>query len=235
MDEKNKVLEALGKLPELVDSVNAIIDESEKKDAFLAKMAETKVEAQMSEAGMHEIVDAVTEAIKATPCGVPDVSQTSQLFADAICENVKELVGEAVKEKVSNTAIKLEKHHYHTMTWDLSSYADKKTRQRFRILLILCLGLIGLVTCGIYLYLNCDIYWGEQYKEIYESEYTTDAERVALENDLFLTGYLPKEYKKNPKLVKEKIRRNQEIIRHRKMEDANKNGGKATVKTPLEL
>ena len=59
MNDKNQILEALGKLPELIESIKALIEESEKKDAFLAKMAETKVEAQMSDEGKQEIVDIV--------------------------------------------------------------------------------------------------------------------------------------------------------------------------------
>lgn len=233
MDEKNKVLEALGKLPELVDSVNALIDESEKKDAFLAKMAETKVEAMVSEEGMQEVVKEVKETIKTTPCASPDVSEASKLIAEAVREDVKASVQEAVEEKVTSMSIPLEHHHTHATTWELSKYAEAAARKWIMALFIMCCVMGLWIIVSSLWYLRSDVYWGKKYLEVVDSPYTTDEESEILWKDGYSTGRLPMEYKQNPKTVRGRIKRSQTLLKERKKE-AKANNGKWSANVPIE-
>ena len=233
MDEKNKVLEALGKLPELVDSVNAIIDESEKKDAFLAKMAESKVEAQMSEEGKQEIVDLVKEAITTTPCATPSVTEAGQLIADAVCDNVRNSVGEAIREKIANMSIKLEHHHTHDTSWELAKLANKAAKRWILTLVVLsCLFALWGVGSAIWFF-NSEMYWGWRYSKVYTSKYTTQEERTILWNDLKPTGFLPKKFKSNPDYVKSKIKQNEAVLKVRR-DQAERNKGQYSISAPIE-
>ncbi len=229
----NEILTALGALPELVNSTKSLIEESEKKDAFLAKIAENKVEAQMSDEGKQEIVDLVKEAIMTTPCAAPSVSESGQLIANAVCENVKEFVGEAVRDKVSSMSIKLEHHHTHNTSWELAKWADKAAKKWILVLIILS-GCLALCSLGsIIWFFNSELYWGWRYREVCSSEYTTEEERTILWDDLIPTGFLPKKYKSNPDYVKAKIKQNESVLKVRR-EQAKRNKGHYTISAPIE-
>ena len=233
MDEKNIVYEALGKLPELVVTLNAIVDENEKKDAYLAKIAESKVEAEMSEEGKQEVVEVVKETIKTTPCAAPDVSETSKLIAEAVCEDVKASVQEAVGEKVASMSINLDHHHTHATTWELAKYAEAAAKKWIMTLCIIC-GIMGLWIIGSsYWYFNSDVFWGKKYLEISLSPYSTKEEGDNLWKNGYPTGRLPEEYKQNPKTVRGQIKRNQTLLKERKKE-AIANKGKWSAKVPIE-
>lgn len=233
MNDKNQILEALGKLPELIESIKVLIEESEKKDAFLAKMAETKVEAQMSDEGKQEIVDIVEETVKATPCATPSVTEAGQLIADAVCDNVKAAVGEAIREKIANMSIQLEHHHTHDTSWELAKLANKAAKRWILVLAILsgCLALCGLGT-AIWFF-NSEMYWGKRYSDVCNSKYTTEAERTILWDDLMTTGFLPKRFKSNPDYVKAKIKQNEAVLKVRR-DQAKRNKGHYTISAPIE-
>lgn len=229
----NEILTALGVLPELVNSINAIIDESEKKDAFLAKMAETKVEAQVSEEGKQEILNAVVETIKNTPCAAPNVSDAGHLIAEAVREDVKDAVGDAVREKVKSMSIPLEHHHTHTTTLELVKYAEAAAKTWIIILSILCWTLLLWIFGFGYWYFDSEMYWGKRYYDMYHSEYITKDEKTLLWKDLTATGVLPKEYQSNPGYVKAKIKQNETVIAERRKQ-AKANGGIYSINVPIE-
>lgn len=233
MNDKNQILEALGKLPELIESIKALIEESEKKDAFLAKMAETKVEAQMSDEGKQEIVDIVEETVKATPCATPSVTEAGQLIADAVCDNVRNSVGEAIREKIANMSIKLEHHHTHDTSWELAKLANKAAKRWILTLVVLsCLFALWGVGSAIWFF-NSEMYWGWRYSEVYTSKYTTQEERTLLWSDLMPTGFLPKKYKSNPDYVKSKIKQNETVLKGRR-DQAERNKGQFSISAPIE-
>lgn len=82
-------------------------------------------------------------------------------------------------------------------------------------------------------YLNSDKYLGAKYTEIYFSKYTTDAERKMLDANTYTVGFMPREFDNTPKLVKQKIKRNKQILKARQYE-AERNKGKYSTKVSLE-
>ena len=82
------------------------------------------------------------------------------------------------------------------------------------------------------MHFTSDCYYGQQYTELVNSKYLTDSEKKALWDDAYAISALPKEYNKSPKLVKERLKRNQEIVRMRRRE-ANANKGKFSTDTPI--
>lgn len=233
MNDKNQILEALGKLPELIESIKALIEESEKKDAFLAKMAETKVEAQMSDKGKQEIVDIVEETVKATPCAAPNVTESSKIIAYQVLNEIEGTISHAVEEKVKTTPITLEHHHTHTTTYELSRYAEESTKKWLLILTIVCGLLSTIIIFGIYWYTNSEYYWAKEYTELYLSKYTTDAERNLLKENTYPVGILPKKFSQDAEFVKAKIKQNKAVLKERRRQ-AKANGGKYRTNTPLE-
>lgn len=232
MNDKNQILEALGKLPELIESIKVLIEESEKKDAFLAKMAETKVEAQMSDEGKQEIVDIVEETVKATPCATPSVTEAGQLIADAVCDNVRNSVGEAIREKIANMSIKLEHHHTHATTYDLARYADKGARNLVLFLAGLCTILTLWSVGSAFWYFHSESYWAKEYRDILFSDVTTETEMKQLREGTYTVGCLPREFSEDPGAVKVKIKQNKAIIEQRRRQ-AKKNKGRYSSQPAL--
>lgn len=218
----------------LIEKIKVLIDKFEKRDEMYAKILQKKQEAKLPESEVSKITEAVREAVRQTPCATPNVEGSAQIIADKVVEKVESTVQTAVENKIKSTHVKLEHHHTFDTTWGFSHYAEKRTRYGFRVLLVLCVVLIISIVGGVSWYHNREAYWGKQYWQICQSKYITDSERKALLENYYTTGILPLEYHKAPTLVKEKIRRNQEILRHRKM-DAENNGGKCSAKTPIEL
>lgn len=117
---------------------------------------------------------------------------------------------------------------------DFQSRLHKKTLRNW----ILALGIYSCIITLIggiiaYSYFNGEKYLGEQYAKIYFSKYTTDTERKMLDTNIFTVGFMPREFDKTPKLVKQKIKRNQQILSQREAE-AKANKGKFSMKIPLE-
>ena len=224
-------------LSQLLEKVKALIEKIEKREQEYAQILQKKQEAVLPESEVSKITDAVRDAVRQTPCATPDVEGSAHIIAEKVVEMVGATIQSAVENKIKSTRIKLEHHHTHEATWDIARYAEKRMRRGLQVLGGLCAALLLTIIGGLIWYRNSDIYWGEQYIEMCFSPFVTVAEFNALneaEGDTIYTGYLPQEYKKNPTLVKEKIRRNQEIIRHREME-AKSNKGKYSTKTPIEL
>lgn len=235
MEEKNKIYEALGKLPELVDSINSLIEENEKKDAFLAKMAETKVEAQMSEAGKQEIVELVEKTIKETPCATPDVAESSTIIANQVLGKIDGSVRHTVEEVVKSTPITLEHHHthIHATTYELRKYADDASKKWLLILSIVCGLLFTILVGGTYWFYNSEYYWGKEYSELFHSKFTTEKEKDMLWENVKVVVLLPREFKTNPEFVKAKIRQNKSVLEEREKQ-ATRNKGKFSTDIPLE-
>lgn len=73
---------------------------------------------------------------------------------------------------------------------------------------------------------------GEEYVELCRSEYVTPEEKELLRRDAHVVSLLPKEYGKDPKIVRRNIRKNRKEIERRKKE-AERNGGRWSVHTDM--
>lgn len=63
---------------------------------------------------------------------------------------------------------------------------------------------------------NSANYWGKQYYEIYSSPYLTKKEKEKISRDVRTIAILPNEFNKDPKRVKEQIKKNKAILKERK-------------------
>ena len=223
MDDKNKVYEALAKTPELVKNINLFIKEDEKKMAFIAKVAESKVEAEMSEKGKQEMIETVKKTIEETPCALPDVKELSSLIAYAATDELRK----AIKKEVTENHVQVDCHHVHEhiLASELEKMAGEKARIKINFLAYLCAFLVVALTCHLIWYFHSEGYWGRQFTEIVQSEYITPEEKNLLLEDAYSITVLPKGYEDNPGYVKEKIRQNKLVIKGREKQ-YDKNNGK---------
>lgn len=229
----NSVIEALSKVPELVETTKSIIEQNEKTNALFAKMLEHRAQAEIPNEEVQKVVLSVTDGVKRTRCAAPDVSDCSELIAQGVLNRTRGAVENAVRETVQNTPITLEHHHTHVTAMGLAQMAEEKTRNLLALASIgLCVLLLW-IGVAIAMYYHSDTYWGTQYLDIVCSEYTTDDERAMLWENHYNVSVLPKEYRLNPSYAKNKIKQNKMVLKQRRRKGKDKNGNFSTP-VPLE-
>lgn len=237
MAENNELIKALSRVPELVETTNRVLAENEKIIGILSEAILKRVQATIPENELEMVSNRVSAAVSRTRCATPDVSEVSRCVADEIIKNVSavttNVVTEATKSAIDGMQLKVEHHHTHTTLGYMCQMAEKTLRNW---ILGLAIYSVILSFAGILIgvsYLNSDKYLSAKYSEIYFSKYTTNAERKLLETNIYTVGFMPREFDKMPKLVKQKIKRNLQILSQREAE-AKANKGKFSTKVPLE-
>ena len=127
----------------------------------------------------------------------------------------------------------MEHTHVHTTAFDLVKYADSKLKHWIYILAGAVIILCCAFCINFFQYFNSREYWGKRYYDVLASKYTTDEERRVMNQNLSYVLAVPQEFRSTPGLVKEKIRKNEAILKERSAE-ARANKGKWSTKVPLE-
>lgn len=234
---ENEIIKALGQVPRLVDVFGRSMEDSERKFKMLADAALKRPQAEIPPSEIEKVSDAAANAVSRTRCATPDTDEVSRLVAENITkfltESVKTVATEAVKEAVEGTPVKVEHHHTHTTLKYMCQMAEETLRNW-----ILGLAIYSIILSFAGILIGCFFFNGEknlgsEYAEIYYSKYTTDEEREMLKANTYVVGFMPKEFDNTPKLVKQKIKRNKQILKARQYE-AERNKGKYSKKVSLE-
>ena len=104
----NSILEALAKVPELVETTKTIIDQNEKINVIYGKALEHRAQAEIPDEEVRKVVRSVAEGVRHTRCAAPDVTKASELIAQAVLNRTQGAVDDAVRETVKNTPVTLE-------------------------------------------------------------------------------------------------------------------------------
>ena len=237
MELNNKILEALSKIPNLVELAERLMAEFKIKSDILAKAVQNKVQAEIPPEAIESFTKAVTDSVRHTQCAPPDASRLSAGIANKLAEEIRTQVYADVRAATSE-AIKgtphIVKHEEILMApWDATKYAEDRTRRFNHVLLVLCI--VFMIAFGFYAwkFYGSDAYVGKQYMKIYTSEYATRAEKEMLRENTSTVSVVPDEYDKLPGLVRQKIRNNKAILRQREAE-AKANNGRCSTRIPLE-
>lgn len=237
MAENNELIKALGQVPDLVEISNRILEENDKKFSILAEHLKRRNEAIIPENEIKKIAKEVEATIENTPCATPDIDDASRLIANRTLSimqgEVKATIRSTIAETIKSTPVKLEHVHSHTTLKEICEMAETKLRDILIFFMATSLTLT-LILGGIALsYLNSEVFLGKQYREIYTSKYITQTEKNNLGQGCYSVYFLPKEFSESPKIVKQQIRRNYEIIKQRKKE-AKLNNGKFSTDIKIE-
>lgn len=229
----NSILEALAKVPELVETTKTIIDQNEKINVIYGKALEQRAQAEIPNEEVDKVVRSVIDGVQHTRCAPPDVTRSSALIAQGVLNRTQEAIEEAVRETIKNTPITLEHHHTHTTALGLVQFAEEKTKNLLTLGWILVGILLLWVGIAVFWYYRSDLYWGTQYYEVANSQYITEAESDMLWENIYAKSILPKEFKTNPSHVKAKIKQNKKVLKQRQRKGKDKNG-KFSTPVPLE-
>jgi hypothetical protein len=78
--------------------------------------------------------------------------------------------------------------------------------------------LVAIIAIIAIVHYNSEVYWGKQFYKVYSSPYLTDKEREKISRDIHTIAILPDEFEKDPKRVKEQIKKSKAILKERKKE-----------------
>lgn len=235
MNDSNDIVKALGQTPELIDAAKKILEANEEFKKLVAEMLKHRAQAEVPLEELKKIYAAASEAIRKTPCLLPETDKLSEQiakkaamsFARDAYNDTKDIIREAFKDT------KVEHVYTYVRPYDLLEAMKPKAKVWTVISSILSAVFFLVIVVGVLFYRHSEVYYGQQYVEEAISKYATDDESEMLLKDTYSVSRLPKEYYKAPKIVQQRIKRNKEILKQREIE-AKANKGKFSTKVPLE-
>lgn len=222
MEETEILIEALGQIPELVEAAKTYKASNEKTISTMSMAIKKRPEAEIPQ----KEVEKVTDAVKATPCALPDTDD----FLKAIAGMMRPIIHQEVKEAVGATKIKIQHEHRHdhysySASWSMVKDTAKKLIIGLAIsTLILTVTLVAVLVH----FTNSEMYLGKKYMELYQSDLLTKSEKEKLLKDAYMVSLYPEAYKGYPKAFRERLRKNKSIVDDRELEKIVK--GKFSVK-----
>lgn len=222
MNETEILIEALGQIPELVEAAKTYKASNEKTISTMSMAIKKRPEAEIPQ----KEVEKVTDAVKATPCALPDTDD----FLKAIAGMMRPIIQHEVKEAVGATKIKVQHEHTHrhysySASFDMINDTAKKLIIGLAIsTLILTVTLVAVLVH----FTNSEMYLGKKYMELYQSDLLTKSEKEKLLKDAYMVSLYPEAYEGYPKAFRERLRKNKSIVDDRELEKIVK--GKFSVK-----
>lgn len=222
MEETEILIEALGQIPELVEAAKTYKASNEKTISTMSMAIKKRPEAEIPQ----KEVEKVTDAVKATPCALPDTDD----FLKAIAGMMRPIIHQEVKEAVGATKIKIQHEHRHdhysySASFDMINDTAKKWIIGLAIsTLILTVTLVAVLVH----FTNSEMYLGKKYMELYQSDLLTKSEKEKLLKDAYMVSLYPEAYEGYPKAFRERLRKNKSIVDDRELEKIVK--GKFSVK-----
>lgn len=225
MEETEILIEALGQIPELVEAAKTYKASNEKTISTMSMAIKKRPEAEIPQ----KEVEKVTDAVKATPCALPDTDD----FLKAIAALLRPIIHQEVKEAVGATKIKIQHEHRHDhYSYSASFDMINDTAKKWIIVLgISVVVLLGIIAYGIHYMRNSELFLGKRCMDIYISDYVTEKEKKEMLKDCYWIAFYPKKYQDSPQALRERIRRNEAIIKDRKFQSHLKKGKFKTDKT----
>ena len=222
MEETEILIEALGQIPELVEAAKTYKASNEKTISTMSMAIKKRPEAEIPQ----KEVEKVTNAVKATPCALPDTDD----FLKVIAGMMRPIIHQEVKEAVGATKIKIQHEHRHdhysySASWSMVKDTAKKLIIGLAIsTLILTVTLVAVLVH----FTNSEMYLGKKYMELYQSDLLTKSEKEKLLKDAYMVSLYPEAYEGYPKAFRERLPKNKSIVDDRELEKIVK--GKFSVK-----
>ena len=222
MEETEILIEALGQIPELVEAAKTYKASNEKTISTMSMAIKKRPEAEIPQ----KEVEKVTDAVKATPCALPDTDD----FLKAIAGMMRPIIHQEVKEAVGATKIKVQHEHTHRhYSYSASFDMVNDTAKKWIIGLAMSTLILTVTLVAVLVHFtNSEMYLGKKYMELYQSDLLTKSEKEKLLKDAYMVSLYPEAYEGYPKAFRERLRKNKSIVDDRELEKIVK--GKFSVK-----
>ena len=206
--ENKDIVEALEKAPELVKAAETFKETSGHIVSSLADAVKKRPQAEIPESELQKISE--------TPCAPPDMDSFSKALAQKIAGGIGTLIQDKVNEALKNATVSVQHTHSYCIERDLKEIADIRLWNRsiaFGLTSVVLAAILAIIAIAYY---NSETYWGKQYYKVYSPPYLYQEERETLSRNCRTIAILPTEFEKNPKRVKEQIKKNKNILKERK-------------------
>ena len=222
MEETEILIEALGQIPELVEAAKTYKASNEKTISTMSMAIKKRPEAEIPQ----KEVEKVTNAVKATPCALPDTDD----FLKVIAGMMRPIIHQEVKEAVGATKIKVQHEHTHRhYSYSASFDMINDTAKKWIIGLAMSTLILTVTLVAVLVHFtNSEMYLGKKYMELYQSDLLTKSEKEKLLKDAYMVSLYPEAYEGYPKAFRERLRKNKSIVDDRELEKIVK--GKFSVK-----
>lgn len=208
--ESKELVDALVQVPELVEAAKAFKETSGHIISSVADAIQKRPQA--------EIPDSELQKIAATPCAPPKMDSVVKDFAYKVVGIIEPIIKNKVNEALKCAAVTVQHTHSYCFERDLKDVADTRLMKRCLIFGLTTVVLAIILAIIVIAHFNSEAYLGKQYYEVYSSPYLSEEERETLSRNCRTIAILPTEFDKNPKRVKEQIKKNRSILKERKKE-----------------
>ena len=208
--ESKEFVDALVQVPELVEAAKTFKDTSGHIISSVADAIQKRPQA--------EIPDSELQKIAATPCAPPKMDSVVKDFANKVIGVIEPVIKDKVNEALKSAAVSVQHTHSYCFERDLKEIADKRLMKRCLICGLTALVLASIIAIIAIAHFNSEAYLGKLYYEVYSSPYLSEEERETLSRNCRTIAILPTEFDKDPKRVKEQIKKNRSILKERKKE-----------------
>lgn len=208
--ESKEFVDALVQVPELVEAAKTFKETSGHIISSVADAIQKRPQA--------EIPDSELQKIAATPCAPPKMDSVVKDFAYKVVGVIEPIIKDKVNEALKGAAVTVQHTHSYCFERDLKDVADTRLMKRCLIFGLTTVVLALILVIIAIAHFNSEAYLGKQYYEVYSSPYLSEEERETLSRNCRTIAILPTEFDKNPKRVKEQIKKNRSILKERKKE-----------------
>jgi hypothetical protein len=211
--ENKDIVEALEKAPELVKAAETFKETSGHIVSSIADAVKKRPQAEIPESELQKI--------SGTPCAPPDVDSFSKALVQKVAGDIGSTIKEKVDKALEGATVKVQHTHTHSycIEKDLKEYADIRLWNRSIAFGLTSVVLAAIIAIIAIVYYNSETYWGKQFYQVYSSPYLTEEEWENISQDIHTIAILPNEFDKDPKRVKERIKKNKDILKERKKEN----------------
>ena len=211
--ENKDIVEALEKVPTLVKAAETFKATSGHIVSSLADAVKQRPQAEIPESELQKN--------SGTPCAPPDVDSFSKALVQKVAGDIGSTIKEKVDKALEGATVKVQHTHTHSycIEKDLKEYADIRLWNRSIAFGLTSVVLAAIIAIIAIVYYNSETYWGKQFYQVYSSPYLTEEEWENISQDIHTIAILPNEFDKDPKRVKERIKKNKDILKERKKEN----------------
>ena len=208
--ESKEFVDALVQVPELVEAAKTFKETSGHIISSVADAIQKHPQA--------EIPDSELQKIAATPCAPPKMDSVVKDFAYKVVGIIEPIIKDKVNEALKSAEVTVQHTHSYCFERDLKDVADTRLMKRCLIFGLTTVVLALILAIIAIAHFNSETYWGKQYYEVYSSPYLTEEEWEKISQNVHIIAILPNEFDKDPKRVKEQLKKNKSILKERKKE-----------------
>ena len=222
MNDTQVILTALSQAPDLVEAARIYKETNDKAINTISNAVKQQPKAIIPDSEMTKLKNNISQ----TQCALPDTEEFTKELADQVYKIIAPSIRTEIKSAVGATDITINHEHKHrhyaySASFDMINDTAKKWIIGLSIFAVVA---VGAFTYWVHYVRNSELFLGQRCLEIYESKYVTDQEKKEMFKEFYSVALYPKKYQDSPDALRERIRKNESIIKDREFQSLFKKG-----------